>query len=301
MSSNPLIVLCGPTASGKSAAALRLAEHMPVEIVSADSRQIYRGMDVGTAKPTTHEREAVPHHLIDVVDPDETFNAYRFSKLADKAISSIRTRGNTPIVVGGTGFYIKALLGDLPLGETPPDPEIRAKLLEQLETRGLDTLVKQLEAIDPNRAASIDANNPRRVLRALEIAIAQSKKVRSHNNRFKETKLQAHVFGLSVKPQTLRDRISVRVVKMYASGLLEEAASLRKSGYGNDLASMSGIGYREALACLDGTLSCDEASEQTIIRTRQYARRQRTWFRHQLSVQWLPAEDLAVAAKRLID
>ena len=301
MSSSPLIVICGPTASGKSSAALRLAEHLPVEIVSADSRQIYRGMDVGTAKPTTQDRDAVPHHLIDVVDPDETFSAFRFAKLASKAISSIHTRGNTPILVGGTGFYIKALLGGLPLGETPPDPQVRAQLLAQLETQGLYALVEQLRTIDPSRAASIDAQNPRRVLRALEIAIVQSKKVKNQDTHFNQNNLQAHVFGLSVEPQTLRDRISARVVHMYAGGLLEEAASLRKSGYGNDLTSMSGIGYREALACLDGKLSYDEASEQTTTRTRQYARRQRTWFRHQLSVQWLPAEELTEATKCLIE
>ena len=301
MSSSPLIVICGPTASGKSAAAMRLAEHLPVEIVSADSRQIYRGMDIGTAKPTTQERDAIPHHLIDVVDPDETFSAYRFAKLATKAMSSIRTRGNTPILIGGTGFYIKALLSGLPLGETPPNPQVRVQLLAQLETQGLDALVEQLGAIDPSRAASIDAQNPRRVLRALEIAIVQSKKVKNQDNRFNEPNLQTHVFGLSMEPPTLRDRIAVRVVRMYAGGLLEEAASLRKSGYGNDLASMSGIGYREALACIDGDLSYDEATEQTTIRTRQYARRQRTWFRHQLSVQWLPAEDLTEAAKCLIE
>jgi tRNA dimethylallyltransferase len=296
----PLLVICGPTASGKSSAALHLAQLRSIEIVSADSRQVYRGMDVGTAKPTTQERRTVPHHLIDVADPDEPFNAYRFAKLAYEAISSIRARGNTPILVGGTGFYIKALLYGLSLGETPPDPKIRAQSLVQLETQGLDSLIEKLRDLDPRRAASIDLKNPRRILRALEIATNLTHEKNSTSRGFSQPTLQARVFGLSVESQALRDRISNRVEHMFAGGLVGEAASLRASGYGNDLVSMSGIGYREALACIDGKLSYDEASQQTAARTRQYARRQRTWFRHQLSVEWLARKDLLSVAADLI-
>ena len=284
----PLLVIAGPTATGKTRLALDLAEHAPIEVISADSRQVYRGLDIGTAKPTPAERKRVPHHLVDIIDPGETFSAHRFTEMARTAIAGIESRGARPVLVGGTGFYIRALLTGSPLGATPPDPDVRDRLTRQLQDGGPDPLIRRLREIDPDRAAAIDLNNPRRFIRALEIAESQSHEATPPPQPRSTTPIPAHVLGLEIEPEILAGRIAQRTERMFKDGLLDEARRLRDRGYDRTLPALSGVGYAEALAHLDGRLTLAEAIERTTIRTRQYARRQRTWFRHQLPTNWRP-------------
>ena len=292
----PLLVIAGPTASGKTGLALELAEHLPIEVISADSRQVYRGLDVGTAKPTPAERRRVPHHLVDIIDPDESFSAHRFAQMARVAIVGIETRGACPVVVGGTGFYIQSLLTASPLGATPPDPELRRRLTDRLEADGPAPLIRRLREIAPERAASIDLDNPRRLIRALEIAETQRRADAAQRQPAEDIPIPAFVIGLEVDPPALAERIAHRTARMFRDGLLDEARRLRDRGYDRSLPALTGVGYAEALAHLDGRLSLPEAVERTTIRTRQYARRQRTWFRHQLDTHWLPPETALQAA-----
>ena len=268
--------------------------HAPIEVISADSRQVYRGLDVGTAKPTPADRKRVPHHLVDIIDPGETFSAHRFARIARTAITAINARRAIPVLVGGTGFYIQALLTGSPLGATPPDPELRERLTRQLQAEGPEPLISRLRAIAPDRAAAIDLDNPRRLIRALEIAEARlSRRLRTGSSSPEGLPPIAgvHFLGLEVKPATLADRIAQRTERMFQDGLLDEARWLRDLGYDRTLPALSGVGYAEALAHLDGRLShLSEAIERTTIRTRQYARRQRTWFRHQLPTNWHPPD-----------
>jgi tRNA dimethylallyltransferase len=292
----PLLVIAGPTATGKTALAMELAKHAPVEVISADSRQVYRSLDVGTAKPTLSERRRLPHHLVDIINPDESFSAHRFARIARKAITAIRLRRAIPVLVGGTGFYIQSLLTGTPLGATPPDHELRERLACQLQAGGPGPLVNRLRAIDPERAASIDLDNPRRLIRALEIAVARRRDRTPNAQLTTNPSIPAHVLGLQVEPRTLAERIARRTVHMFRHGLLDEARWLRDQGYDRNLPALTGVGYAEALAHLDGQVSLSEAIERTTVRTRQYARRQRTWFRHQLPTNWCPPETALTAA-----
>ena len=286
----PLLVIAGPTATGKTGLALELANHAPIEVISADSRQVYRGLDVGTAKPSLAERKLVPHHLLDINDPGEVFNAHRFTHRARAAIVDIEARGARPVVVGGTGFYIQALLTGSPLGATPPDPELRSRLTRELEAEGPDPLIRRLREIAPQRAAAVDITNPRRLIRALEIAAAQCAETAPESQPPTNRPIPAYVLSLQVEPAILAERIAQRTAHMFENGLLDEARWLRDRGFDRTLPALSGVGYAEALAHLDGQLSLAEAIERTTIRTRQYARRQRTWFRHQLPTDWCPPE-----------
>ena len=288
MVERPLLVIAGPTATGKTALALELAEHLPIEVISADSRQVYRGLDIGTAKPKVAERKRAPHHLLDIIDPDEVFNAHRFASLARAAIADIQSRGARPVIVGGTGFYIQALLTGSPLGATPPDPELRSRLIRQLETEGPEPLIRRLREVDTDRAASIDLNNPRRLIRALEIAEAQNQKSAPDSRPAANPPIPAYILGLQVEPAALAERIARRTAHMFEHGLLNEARRLRDQRYDRTLPALTGVGYAEALAHLDGHLTLPEAIQRTTNRTRQYARRQRTWFRHQLPTVWRP-------------
>ena len=296
MPERPLLVIAGPTATGKTDLALELAQHAPIEVISADSRQVYRGLDVSTAKPTPAERRRAPHHVLDIIDPNEHFSAHRFSGLARAAIVDIERRGARPVVVGGTGFYIQALLTGSPLGATPPDPELRSRLTRELEAEGPDPLIRRLREIAPERATVLDINNPRRLIRALEIAEARCPQAAPATQPVTNTPIPAYVLGLQVEPAILAERIAQRTAHMFENGLLDEARWLRDRGFDRTLPALSGVGYAEALAHLDGQLSLAEAIERTTIRTRQYARRQRTWFRHQLPTNWHPPEAALQAA-----
>lgn len=284
-----LVVLTGPTASGKTAAALALADDFPVEVISADSRQVYRGMDVGTAKPTGDERARIPHHLVDIIDPPEAYSAHRFVRDAHRALDDIRGRGRVPVVVGGTGFYIKALVEAPLLAGVPPDPELRHDL-DALEAReGVDGLAARLERLDPARAATIDRANPRRLVRAIEVA------ERGGSADDSRPAPSSTIFGIDVPADVLAARIERRVHAMYAGGLVEETRTLLERGVPPDAPALTGVGYREAATVLDGSLTLDDARQRTASRTRQYARRQRTWFRHQLPVHWRTPETIVEA------
>ena len=292
----PLLVIAGPTATGKTALALELAGHVPIEVISADSRQVYRGLDVGTAKPTRAERRRLPHHLVDIINPDESFSAHRFAHMARAAIVEIESRGARPVLVGGTGFYIQALLTGSPLGATPPDPDLRSRLTRQLEADGPEPLIQRLRELAPDRAAAIDLNNPRRLIRALEIAESRCHPTAPESQPAANQPIPAYVLGLEVEPAALAERIAQRTAHMFRHGLLDEARCLRDQGYDRSLPALTGVGYAEALTHLDGNMTLSEAIERTTIRTRQYARRQRTWFRHQLPTHWRPPDAALGAA-----
>jgi tRNA dimethylallyltransferase len=275
----PLIVICGPTATGKTAFSLELGARLPhAEIVSADSRQVYRGMNIGTAKVDAADRARIPHHGLDLVDPDEPFTAADFRGYAMEALGGIAKRGGVAILVGGTGLYINAIAKGLPLEEAGLDPAVRASLEARLAGAGLKPLVAELRAKAPGVAGSVDLANPRRVVRALERVAVHGDRPPPSPRGYPNT-VEWHV--LESEPAEHVRRIAERAKRQFANGLLEEAAELR-SRYPEDLRAFSAVGYREAFDVLAGRTSLDAAIDRTILRTRQYAKRQRTWFRRTL-------------------
>ena len=282
----PIAAIVGPTASGKTALALAIAARQPVEIIVADSRQAYRGMDVGTAKPTPAERAAVPYHLLDLVAPDEAFTLADWLAAARRAVGEVSTRGRLPLLVGGTGLYVSALVDGYRLPGPAPDPEARRRLVEEMEFEGLAAMAERLRRVAPELAAGTDLRNPRRVLRALERALAGAG----------DTPPQPYpgrvaLLGINRPRDELYRRIDRRAAAMFAGGLRGEAAALRDAGYGPELPPMSGHGYREALSVLAGEWSVERAVEVTARHTRQYAKRQLTWFRRDARIVWLDAGD----------
>ena len=294
----PVAVLLGPTASGKSELALHLAERLDAEIVTADSRQVYRGMDVGTAKPTPADRARVRHHLLDMIDPDQPFSVADWMRAARVSMREIASRGRLPLLVGGTGLYLSALIDGYRL-DLPPAPDIRRRLYADMEIDGIAALAARLTAVDPALAGRTDLRNPRRVVRALERSdAAAAAGERGRALPAAEPYPGRHVLiGLDRPRGVLAERIAERAMAQFAGGLLDETRRLLDAGYGTDLPSMSGIGYREAARHLAGEWSLDEAVSATVRRTRQYARRQMTWFRRDARITWLEAGD-GSAAKR---
>ena len=299
----PLLGIVGPTASGKTDLALALARRLPVEILVADSRQVFRSMDIGTAKPDAAARLAVPHHLLDLVDPDEPFTVAQWVSEARRLIGEIADRGRLAMVVGGTGLYVEALLAGHDYEAQAWSPERRAALLERLDAEGLETLAAELVAQAPDVAARTDLRNPRRVLRALERGAGGTPTPAATPYAGRVALL-----GLSRPPAVLAERIDRRARDLFErAGLLDEVRRLMAAGYGPELRPMSGHGYREAARHLAGEWSLEEAIEVTARRTRQYAKRQRTWFRREPRILWLgagsrPADDpsLVDEAERLV-
>jgi len=296
-----LLVIAGPTASGKSAVALALAERLGGEIVSADSQQLYRGLDVGTAKPTPEERARVPHHLLDVAEPGEGMDAARFVALADAAVAWIAARGRLPIVAGGTGLYLRALLHGV--ADAPGrDPELRARLEEEAARLGRPALHARLAAVDPGAAARIRPNDLVRIVRALEMASegrTQSEIFAAH--RFREVRHRARILALDPPRAELHRRIDARVVEMFRGGLLDEARALRER-FGEALPARLPIGYAEAVACLRGDLPMDEAIRRVQVAHRRYARRQVIWLRREAGVEWIaPPHDPDALARRVTE
>jgi tRNA dimethylallyltransferase len=290
------ICLVGPTASGKSAVALALAEQLGGEIISVDSMQVYRGLDIGTAKPSAAERARVPHHLIDVAELTERFDAARFVALAKTADAEIRARGRVPVYCGGTGFYLKACLDGL--GEAPPaSPALR----RELESLPLEDLLRELAARDPATHAGIDRQNPRRVVRALEVIRLTGKPFSAQRAEWTApasgTKHPASaIFGLQREPADLHSRINARVDEMFSRGLVAETRALLERGLGQNPTAMQAIGYRQVAEHLRGERGLKETIELVKIRTRQFAKRQMTWFKRQLPVEWLPVQEEPPAA-----
>ena len=285
------LAVTGPTAVGKTELALRIAERTGAEIVSIDSRQVYRGLDIGTAKPTPAERARVPHHGIDVVDPGTRYSAGRFARDARRWVGEIRSRGRVPLLVGGTGFFLRALLE--PLFEEPPlDPDRRRRLERVLARMEGERRFRWLDALDPESAAQLRRGGGRqRELRTLEVALLTGHSLGWwHRERpAREPGLDALIFVLDRPRQALDRRIDARVDAMLRAGFLEEVAGLIDAGYGPDDPGMSATGYSEAIAALDGQLSVDDAADRIRRMTRRYARRQLTWFRNQLppDARWL--------------
>ena len=293
----PVLGVVGPTASGKTDLALALADRIPVEIVVADSRQVYRGMDIGTAKVPESARRRVPHHLIDVVDPDAPFTVADWVERARAVIPEIASRGRLPLLVGGTGLYVSALVDGHDYAGQPWSPEVRQRLAEELETDGLDPLVARLQAADPVVATSIDLRNPRRVLRALERAEGGG----SGSPRATAYAGKVALVGLDRPREVLYGRIDERARQLFEAGLLDEVRRLRAAGYGPELRPMTGHGYAEAAAYLAGEWTLDEAVAVTARRTRQYAKRQLTWFRRDPRVVWIPVGDGPADAGEVVD
>lgn len=288
MTSPPLAGIVGPTASGKTDLALALAERLPVEIVVADSRQVYRGMDIGTAKPDARARALVPHHLVDVVDPDEPFTVADWLERARRVVAEIAARGRMPLLVGGTGLYVSALVDGHDYAAQPWSPEVRHRLGDELEADGLDPLVARLRDLDPSAAEAIDVRNPRRVLRALERAEVVGGGVIPRAEPYPG---RVALIGVERPREVLYRRIDERAAWLFANGLLDEVRALRANGYGADLRPMTGHGYAEATAVLAGEWTLERAVESTARRTRQYAKRQLTWFRRDPRLLWIAADD----------
>jgi tRNA dimethylallyltransferase len=295
-----VVVITGPTASGKSSLAIDLALHFGAEIVNADSMQVYRGMDVGTAKPTITERRGVPHHLLDVADPDEDFDAAKYRSLGTPILHDIASRNKASLVVGGTGLYIKSLLSGL--FECPPtDPELRDELRRTWEMRGSAYLYERLKSFDPESARKIHPNDRSRIIRALEVYYLTrqpfSSLVRRHG--FKDQPFHALKICLQVDRPQLYDRINRRSISMIEAGLVGETERLIMKGYTPDLKPMNSLGYRHIRGFLDGEYDLDEAIRQLQRDTRRYAKRQVTWFRTDPGMVWMKPDDFAGVIQRV--
>ena len=272
---NKLLAVVGPTGVGKSAFALRVSKELGGEIVNADSRQVYRRLDVGTAKPTLAERASVPHHLFDVVDPHEPYSLAQFLTQATAVIADIHSRSKLPVLAGGTGQYVRALLEGWKAPAVEPDPETRRTLEERARTSGVASLVAELAEIDPEAAGRVDARNVRRVVRALEVAYSGM----SNAVRKEPPPYDVLLIGLTLDRRTLYERVDDRVDAMIAAGWLSEVEGLLADGYGPDLPSMSSVGYSELADVLAGVLSMDEVVQRIKYRTHRLARAQYAWFR----------------------
>lgn len=293
----PLLAIVGPTASGKTDLALAMARTMPIEVLVADSRQVYRGMDVGTAKPDAAARAAVPHHLVDLVDPEQAFTVADWVALARSLLPEIAERGRLPMVVAGTGLYLSALVDGHDYARQPFSPEIRERLAAALEAEGLAALSERLVRLDPAAAERTDLRNPRRVLRALERAEASGGAASPRADPYPG---RLALIGISRPREVLYRRIDERVARLFSSGLLDETRRLLDAGHAPELPALSGHGYREAAAHLAGELSLDEAIVATANRTRQYAKRQLTWFRRDPRISWIEAGEGAADDRQLV-
>ena len=282
-----IVCLVGPTASGKSALALEVAERLGAEIVSADSRQLYRGLDIGTAKPTPAERARVPHHCLDLADADAGFDAARFREAASAAIARVSSRGRPVLVVGGTGLYVRVLLRGL-CAAPPQSPALREALVGRMAARGSEAMHRGLAAIDPEAARRISPRDGVRVVRALEVGLATGTPLSTWQARhaFGESPYQALVIGLARPTPELDRRIAARAQAMVAAGFLDEVRRLRARGIGPDAPALRAVGYREMLACMEGRLDEAAALAATVRATRQFAKRQRTWFRREPGIRW---------------
>jgi tRNA dimethylallyltransferase len=296
----PLILLAGATASGKTALSLALAEGLvergiAAEIISADSRQVYRGMDIGTAKVTAEDRARVPHHCLDLVDPDAPFSVADFTAHAGAALDGIAARGAVAILAGGTGFYLRAVARGLAVEELPWDPTVRADVQASLAERGLPALVAELRRLAPTRARAVDLRNPRRVVRAVEIARIRGDAPLPEPRGYGRPVLW---LGLGVLSPVLHERIRARAQAQFDAGLVDETRALI-TRYDATLPSFSGIGYAEAIAVIEGRLTLEAAIAEDARRNVMFARRQATWFRGEPDIHWLDATNELPLAEAL--
>lgn len=299
----PLIILTGPTAVGKTALSIQLAKAIGGEIISADSMQVYQYMDIGSAKIRRDEMDGVPHYLVDVLMPEEEFHVVRFQEMAKKAMEKIYANNHIPVVVGGTGFYIQALLYDIDFTESDSDASYRSELECYANEHGVNALHEKLRAIDPESADSIHANNVKRVIRALEYYHLTGEKISVHNarEREKESPYDYRYFVLNDKRDHLYRRIDLRVDQMMEEGLLQEVKRLKEMGYHRGMVSMQGLGYKEILSYLDGEISLDEAVYEIKRDTRHFAKRQITWFKRERNVIWVNKDEYGYDEKKILN
>jgi tRNA dimethylallyltransferase len=292
-----LVVLIGPTAVGKTKLSIMLAKALNAEIISGDSMQIYRGMDIGTAKVTKEEMEGVPHHLIDIKDPEESFSVAEFQQLVREKIEEISARGRLPMIVGGTGLYIQSVIYDYEFSETESHSHVRKRLEKEAEEQGMDTLYNRLKQIDPVSAEKIHINNKRRVIRALEVYETTGKPFSEHIAAQEQILLYDVVLvGLTMDRDKLYARINERVDIMMDEGLLEEVTKLYEAGI-RDTQSIQAIGYKEIYEFLENRLTLEEAVEKLKQNSRRYAKRQLTWFRNKMPVQWFDLTNSSLREK----
>lgn len=291
----PLVILTGPTAVGKTELSIKLASEIGGEIISADSMQVYRQMDIGSAKIKPEEMGGIPHHMIDILEPEEEFNVCLFEKLALEAMEQIYERGHIPVVVGGTGFYIQALLYQIDFTEEETDTAYRDKLWQLGEEKGNHYLHELLRKVDPESAEEIHENNRKRVIRALEFYENCGKPISTHNKeqRQKTSAYNSCYFVLTDDRKKLYERIESRVDQMLSKGLVDEVRTLKERGCNASMVSMQGLGYKEILEYLDGRCSLLEAVEKIKKETRHFAKRQLTWFRREKDVIWIDKQAFA--------
>lgn len=289
MEKKPLIVLTGPTAVGKTALSIKLAKALGGEIISADSMQVYKHMDIGSAKIMPEEMEGVPHYLVDVLEPSEEFHIAKFQEMAKTAMTEIYERGHIPIIVGGTGFYIQSITRDIDFTENDGDMTYRHQLEAFAKVHGGEELHKRLQEVDPKAATEIHANNIKRVIRALEYYHQTGQPISKHNEeqKQKESPYNLHYFVLNDIRSRLYERIEKRIDLMMEAGLIEEVKKLKEMGYTRDMVSMQGLGYKEILAYLDGDYTLEEAIYILKRDTRHFAKRQLTWFKREQDVIWI--------------
>ncbi len=292
MTKIPVIFIVGPTASGKTEVGIRLSKKINGEVISADSRYLYRGMNIGTAKPSMEERQGVPHWLIDVADPDEIWSLSIFKKAADEAVQDIYERGKIPVIVGGTGQYIRCILEGWTIPEGEPDHRLRDSLEKWGNEIGADELHRKLSRLDPEAAAKIEWQNMRRTIRALEVIFTSGQKF-SSQRKTAESPYNALIYGMKRERSELYNRIDQRVDQMITDGLVEETAALLEKGYSADLPSMSAIGYKEICDFLNKKTSLEEAAQLIKFRTHNFVRRQANWFKESdPAIRWINPESI---------
>lgn len=303
MMKKPLIIITGPTASGKTALSVELAKKVGGEIISADSMQVYRHMDIGSAKVTKEEMDGVRHHLIDVLDPWDEFNVVVFQRLAKQAMEEIYAAGHIPIIAGGTGFYIQALVNDIDFTENDSDTGYREELECLAAEKGASCLHDMLKEVDPESAEAIHENNVKRVIRALEFYHQNGSPISAHNEEQQErvSPYNLAYFVLNAPRELLYQRIDKRVDEMLAGGLVKEVEALKSMGYHRGMVSMQGLGYKEILAYLDREMPLEEAVRILKRDTRHFAKRQLTWFRRELETLWINKDEFGYDDGKMLE
>ena len=294
MDNRPLIVITGPTATGKTALGVALCHALGGEVVSADSMQIYRGMDIGTAKPTPAETEGIPHHMIDVADPREPWSAARWAEMADDCVREILARGKQPVIVGGTGLYIDSLLSGREYGAAPGDSGVREALSAEYDALGGAAFREKLRAVDPERAEKLAPADKKRLVRAMEVYTLTGETITAHDERTRALppRYDSIRFALTFSNrETLYERIRLRVDAMAEAGLFREVEALLAAGIGDESTAMQAIGYKEIAAALRGECSREEAIEAVKRESCRYAKRQLTWLRRDGGLRWIPREE----------
>ena len=299
----PLIVLTGPTAVGKTSLSISLAKAVNGEIISADSMQVYKKMDIGSAKIRSEEMQGIPHYLVDVLEPEEEFHIVKFQQMAKKAMEDIYSRGKIPILVGGTGFYIQAVTKDIDFTEAQQENDYRKELEALAEEKGGEHLHEMLRKVDPVSADAIHAHNVQSVIRALEFYHQNGSPISAHNEEQKqhESPYNLAYFVLNMPRELLYERIDLRVDQMMKEGLLEEVSRLKEEGCHRGMVSMQGLGYKEILAYLDGEYPLEEAVRVLKRDTRHFAKRQLTWFRREQEVTWVNKDQFSYQEDQILD